>query len=115
MADPKLFKSRLNKLNTLTKLRIKVFCVIRNPYDNITTIVTHFKFKHSEVVKIKNSDRKLNISSELIDEVIKYYFDLYEASEVMRQLYNLDTMDVHGLLTRAVHLQIFYHRLIDHK
>ena len=93
-----MFKSRLNKLNTLAKLRVKVLHVIRNPYDNIATIVTyrHFKFKHSEVVKIKNSDSKLNASSELIDEVIKYYFDLYEASEVMRQQYNLDTMDVHG-------------------
>ena len=98
MADPKLFESQLNKLNTLTKLRVKVLHVIRNPYDNIATIVTYryFKFRQSKVVKIKNSDGKLNTSSELIDEVIKYYFDLYEASEVMRQQYNLDTMDVHG-------------------
>ena len=98
MADPKLFESQLNKLYALTNLHVKVLHVIRNPYDNIATIVTyrHVKFRQSEVVKIKNSDSKLNASSELVDEVIKYYFDLYEASEVMRQQFNLDTMDVHG-------------------
>lgn len=98
IADPKLFKRQLNRLYSLTNLHVKVFHVIRNPYDNIATIVTyrHVKFRQSEVVKIKNSDGKLNASSELVDEVIKYYFDLYEASELMREQFHLDIMDVHG-------------------
>ena len=98
LANPKLFESRLNRLRTLThNLTIKVFHVIRNPYDNIATMVIykHFKYNSAEVVKIKNGN-KLNTSNQLINQKISYYFDLYQGAEMMRQKFNLDTMDVHG-------------------
>ena len=97
LANPKLFKSRLNQLHALN-LTIKVFHVIRNPYDNIATMVMyrHCKYQTSEVAKIKNSTITLNVGHELVDKVIDYYFDLYKASEEMRWQFKLDVMDVHG-------------------
>lgn len=99
LANPKLFERRLNRLHDLTNLPIKVLHVIRNPYDNIATITMyrHFKFELSKVAKMKNSNKTLNASYELVDTVIDYYFRLYQASEVIKRQYNLDVMDVHGI------------------
>ena len=99
LANTKLFERRLSRLRILTRnVTIKVFHVIRNPFDNIATMVIykHFKYNSAEVVKIKNGNNKLNTSNKLIDQKISYYFDLYQGAEVMRQQFNLDTMAVHG-------------------
>ena len=98
-ANPRQFEKRLNRLRVLTNnLTVKVFHVIRNPYDNIATMVIykHVNFNASEVVKIKNSNMVLNASRELVHQKINYYFNLFRASELMRQQFNLDVMDVHG-------------------
>ena len=99
LANPREFETRLNRLRTMTNnLTVKVFRVIRNPYDNIATMVIykHVNFNATEVVKIKNSNMVLNASSELVYQRINYYFKFFQASELMRQQFNLDIMDVHG-------------------
>ena len=98
LENGELFQNRLNKLRTLVNLPIKVIHVIRNPYDNIATIAIyeHFNRKWTNVVVAKNSNKTISIKPELLDYSIRYYFDLYQGAEVMRQQCNLDTMDVHG-------------------
>ena len=97
LANPKLLESQLSQLQTLD-LTIKVFHVIRNPYDNIATMVMydHFNKNHSEVAKIKNSNSTLNAGNKLVDKAINYYFEFYKESEEMRWQFKLDVMDVHG-------------------
>jgi len=99
LTNPQLFESCLNKLRSLDNLHIKVLHVIRNPFDNIATIAIyrHFKYGRTKVAMLKNSSNKtIRASAELINKVIEYYFTLYKASEVMRQQFNLDMMDVHS-------------------
>ena len=93
-----LFQNQLNNLRTLVNLPIKVIHVIRNPYDNIATIAIyeHFNKKRTKVAVTKNSNKTISIKPELLDYSIRYYFDLYQGAEVMRQQFNLDIMDVHG-------------------
>ena len=98
LANPKLVESELNQLQNLTNLTIKVFHVIRNPYDNIATMAmyNHFNQKPSEVAKVKNSNSTIDPGHKMMDQVINKYFELYNASELMRQQFKLDIMDIHG-------------------
>ena len=98
LANSKLFQNRLHKLRTLVNLPIKVIHVIRNPYDNIATIAIyrHLHQNHTKVAMTKNSNKTISIKPKLLDYSIHYYFDLYQGAEVMRQQFNLDTMDIHG-------------------
>ena len=98
LSNVKLFQNRLNKLRTLINLPIKVIHVIRNPYDNIATlaIYRHFKYNRTKVAMTKSSNKTISIMPELLNYSINYYFDLYQGAEVMRQIFNLDTMYVHG-------------------
>jgi len=77
---------------------IKVIHVIRNPYDNIATIALYRHFDHIRVniSTTKKSNRTINIEPAILDRAISYYFNLFQASELMRQQFNLDVMDVHG-------------------
>ena len=96
--DPELFQSHLNKLRSLVNMPIKVIHVIRNPYDNIVTIAFYRYFNNSRVSisTIRKSNRTINIRPGTLDRAIRYYFNFFRASELMRQQFNLDVMDVHG-------------------
>ena len=98
LANNKLFQNRLNKLRTVVNLPIKVIHVIRNPYDNIATlaIYEHFNRKRTDVVMTKKSNTTISINPELMNNSTHYFFDFYQGAEMMRQKFNLDTMDVHG-------------------
>ena len=98
LGNPELFQSHLNKLRSLIKMPIKVIHVIRNPYDNIATIALyrHFDQSRKNISTTKNSNKTINISSLIMDRAISNYFKLFQASELMRQQFNLDIMDVHG-------------------
>ena len=98
LANNELFQNHLNKLRTLVNLPIKVIHVIRNPYDNIATlaIYEHFHRRRTDVAMTKRSNKTININPEMMDNSTHYYFNLYRGSEVMRQKFNLDIMDVHG-------------------
>ena len=98
LGNPELFQSHLNKLRSLVKMPIKVIHVIRNPYDNIATIAlyTHFDKNHKNISTTKKNNKTINIEAVILDKTISYYFKLFQASELMRQQFNLDVMDVHG-------------------
>ena len=98
LTNKELFQGHLNKLRNLVNLPLKVFHVIRNPYDNIATlaIYEHFHRRRADVAMTKKSNKTINIDPEMMDNSTHYYFDLYRGSEMMRQQFNLDTMDVHG-------------------
>ena len=99
LANPKLFESRLKQLQTLTaNLTIKVFHVIRNPYDNIATMAMYKNFgkRGTEVAKAKNSNSTLNVGHKVMDYMIDTYFKLHKGSEVMRKQFKLDVMDIHN-------------------
>ena len=98
LGNPELFQSHLNKLRSLVKMPIKVIHVIRNPYDNIATIALyrHFDQSRKNISTTKNSNKTINIGSVIMDRAISCYFKLFQASESMRQQFNLDIMDVHG-------------------
>ena len=98
LANNELFQNRLDKLRALVNLPIKVIHVIRNPYDNIATlaIYRHFHHEHTKVATTKNSNKTISINPALLNYSINYYFNLFHGAEVMRQKFNLDTMDVHG-------------------
>ena len=98
LADNKLFQNRLDKLRTLVKQPIKVIHVIRNPYDNIATIAIyrHFNQDRVGVSMTKKNNQTISTKPGLLENVTDYYFSLYQGAEMMRQKFNLDTMDVHG-------------------
>ena len=98
LADDKLFQNRLAKLRTLVKLPIKVIHVIRNPYDNIATIAIyrHFKQDRADISAAKKNNKTISIKPGLLERATDYYFNLFQGAEMMRQKFNLDTMDVHG-------------------
>ena len=98
LEDDKLFQNRLNKLRILVKRPIKMIHVIRNPYDNIATmaIYRHFKQDRADISTAKKSNKTINPKPGLLDKATDYYFNLYRGAEMMRQKFNLDTMDVHG-------------------
>ena len=98
LANDKLFQNRLNKLRILVKRPIKMIHVIRNPYDNIATmaIYRHFKQDRADISAAKKNNKTINPKPGLLDKVTDYYFNLYQGAEMMRQKFNLDTMDVHG-------------------
>ena len=98
LANDKLFQNRLNKLRILVKRPIKMIHVIRNPYDNIATIAIyrHFKQDRAHISAAKKNNKTINPKPGLLDKATNYYFNLYQGAEMMKQKFNLDTMDVHG-------------------
>ena len=98
LADDKLFQSRLDKLRTLVKQPIKLIHVIRNPYDNIATIAIyrHFNAERADISAAKKNNQTIIIKPGQLEKVTDYYFSLFQGAEMMRQQFNLDTMDVHG-------------------
>ena len=93
------FKDLLNKLRTVVNIPIKAFHVIRNPYDNIATRVMYAYFgkRRDELLEFKSSNETLTFQiSKMLSGAIKSYFNLYQISEVMRQEFNLNVMDIHS-------------------
>ena len=98
LETPELFQSHLSKLRSLVNMPIKVIHVIRNPYDNIATIALyrHFDQRRVNISTTKTSNETINIKPVVMEKATYYYFNLFQASELMRQQLNLDVMDVHG-------------------
>ena len=96
--NPELFQSHLDKLRSLINIPIKVIHVIRNPYDNIATIALyrHFDQNRINISATRKSNKAINIKPVIMDRSIDNFFRLFQASELIRQQFNLDIMDVHG-------------------
>lgn len=101
LSNPAQFESHLNKLRSLlnSNLPIKVFHVIRNPYDNIATKSLHiaFKLQYSKFAAVKRDNISVTINDKLIDQQIAQYFQFYNVSETLRHTYKMDMMELHNV------------------
>ena len=86
----------LKRLPSLVGIPIKLFHVIRNPYDNIATDVLYRTFKdRHQVLNAKNSNVSVAVSPEVVDASSHHYFRLYEGVEYVEKEYEFDTMTIH--------------------
>ena len=99
LSNPAQFESHLNKLRLLLNLPIKVFHVIRNPYDNIATKSLHIalKLQYSKFAAVKKDNKTVTINDKLIDRQIGQYFQFYKASEALKHAYQMDMMELHNM------------------
>lgn len=94
--SPATLEGVINKLRTTVKLPLKVFHVIRNPFDNIATAVLYDNFKDSLIGKVKRRNEIYTFNSSIIDKEIDTYFRYYQAAEEAEEMFNLDVMVIHG-------------------
>jgi len=85
------------RLPTLVGVPIKLFHVIRNPYDNIATDVLYrtFRHDHRQVSDAKSINKSVTVNPEVVDASIRYYFRLYEGVEYVKKVYKFDIMTIH--------------------
>ena len=67
----------------LTSVPFKLFHVIRNPFNNIDTIVLyeHIRFPDNKTAVIKSINETLGLNPEQIYGAINYFFPRYQAAE----------------------------------
>lgn len=92
---PDKWRSVFNTLNSLTD-NLKVIHVIRNPYDNIATMILYLFNSKKEFGDTKRSNQTYEVDSDTIEGEIEHYFKLYQAIVGARKTYNLDIIQVHG-------------------
>ena len=62
-------------------LSMKVINVIRNPYDNIATMALCRVTDKKKFGKFKQSNETFKVKSKVVEDRIRYYFDLHKATE----------------------------------
>lgn len=87
------------KLKSIVGLPIKVFHCIRNPYDNIATLiiddsVNHGSLNYTTIGKVRGSSANYTFDPKEIEEHIDVYFEYYQAIENVK--YKLDILEVHS-------------------
>jgi len=90
-------QAMFKRLPVLVGAPIKLFHVIRNPYDNIATTVLYriFKHNHHQVSDAKSSNKSVIVNPEVVDASIRYYFRVYEGVEYFKTIYKFDIMTIH--------------------
>lgn len=98
LSEPTRFKSHVNKLRSMLNIPIKVFHIIRNPFDNIATKSLHvaFNFHYSRFAAVKKHNTTVKISHKIIDRQIGKYFQFYKASNVVKRIFQMDMMEIHS-------------------
>ena len=89
----------LSVYNTLKSLNVtlKVIHVIRNPYDNIASLIfLSDNKKYIIFKKIKHSNKTYTFNSSYTAKWIKMYFQYHQAIVSVKENYNLDIIEVHG-------------------
>ena len=95
--SPDTFQTLLDKLKSTLHVPIKVLHVVRNPYDNIATLVLYSSYDVMQVTKLKYSNKTINVAPEVIDKQIRIYFVRYKAIEEAEKVLNLDLMRIHNV------------------
>ena len=94
-----IWESVFLKLKSTISLPMKVVRVIRNPYDNIATIVL-IKCRGSigiQIKDIKESNKTFSCNlPDLVDSEINEYFQLFKGIEDAKAKHNLDIIEIHG-------------------
>ena len=98
LLNPVQFEIHLNKLRSLLKVPIKVFQVIRNPFDNIATKALHiaYKFQYSKFATVKKGNMTISINPKIVDKQIAQYFQFYATSQVVKHMFHIDVMQLHN-------------------
>ena len=87
-----------HKLQTIVALPMKVFHVIRNPYDNIASLALarHSSNSDNNFGELRVSNETNTINPHLIDKVMANYFGLFQVMETAKRNYSLDVLEVHS-------------------
>jgi len=95
---PKLWKQLYDRLKSVTSVPIKIFHVIRNPFDNIATSVFFVAKRNTSetFVELKQDSRIHSFDPKLIDHQTAIYFKYYEVIEDAKKRFDLDVIEVHG-------------------
>jgi len=90
-------QAMLKRLPILLGVPIKLFHVIRNPYDNIATDVLYRTFKgdRQQISDAKSRNKSVTINPEVLDKSTHHYFSLYKEVEYVKKAYKFDTMTIH--------------------
>jgi len=98
MHGPEKFQTMLTKLRGTVNIPIKVIHPIRNPFDNIATMLLYEFYENSaiETTKTKLGNNTIAIDPKTIDSNIKDYFLHYQASEEAPKMFNLSTIQIHN-------------------
>ena len=94
--SPDKFRALLDKLKAAVNVPIKVLHVVRNPYDNIATLILYKRFEVAEVTKLKYSNETITVDPKIVDSQTNSYFMRYKAIEEAEKALNLDLMRIHN-------------------
>ena len=93
-------QSWVQSFNILKSLNLpmKVVHVLRNPYDNIATIILYIALlgTKQQFGDFKKLNRTLKVRSILVDNQIGYYFAMHKAILDAKTTYNLDMIEIHS-------------------
>jgi len=95
------WKELLDRLTSVTGLPVKIFHVIRNPFDNIATSVLFYAKQHSanksmSIPELKQEGRVHTFNPKWIDYQIVGHFNYHEVIDDAKVRFNLDVIEVHG-------------------
>ena len=94
--QPSNWSKAYNILQSLN-VTLKVIHVIRNPYDNIASMVfLSDRNKYSTFKNIKRSNETYTFNSNYTAKLIKKYFRYHQAIVSLKEKYNFEIIKVHG-------------------
>ena len=96
LSSPAQLENVINKLQTALGLPMKVFHVIRNPFDNIATSALFKTFKDSQIGRVKRQNITVSVNSNILNEEIDTYFRYLQAVKEAEEMFKFDLMVVHG-------------------
>jgi len=94
--SPARLQNIINKLQIALGLPMKVFLVIRNPFDNIATAALFKTFKDSQIGKVKRQNITIKVNSSILNEEIDTYFRYLQAVKEANEMFKFDLMVIHG-------------------
>ena len=95
LRNPQNWDQVYSKIKSTVDIPIKVIHVIRNPYDNIATMLI-YKTSGLKITEVKHSDKVHKIDSYSVRAKTDKYFMLFQAIQEAKEKYNLDVLEVHG-------------------
>lgn len=95
LTQPRKWSTVLNILKSLN-VTLKAIHVIRNPYDNIATILMYTSRNDQNFGDVKAKNRSYEFQSEAILSWIRGYFSYHQAIEKAKKIYNLDILQIHS-------------------
>jgi len=95
LRNPQNWDQVFSKIKSIVDIPIKVIHVIRNPYDNIATMLI-YKTSGLKITEVKHSDKVHKVDSSSVRQKTDKYFELFQAIQEAEEKYNLDVLEVHG-------------------